>query len=214
MVKFRFGLFETNSSSVHTLAMCRSYHKISDEDYEKSKTNIIDLSCNELDGSFRLFSEKIQKLYTFLNDNELNILDDFLENYESDSEYIFVTDVYRKNIEINGIKFRDFYKNLKKNLFEVIEEIIGKKPEIINEDYFECSSHDLSGFIPVEKEYIKEVLLNKDIRIVFEDNFGCDEEDEYLSIDEEELKSKINKRKKKLEKNMTNTEFIECLEEK
>lgn len=201
MIKIRQGSFETNSSSVHTLAWCNSYYKIDEEEYEDSKTNIIDLSCNEDEGSFRLFSKKIQKLYTFLNDNEVNILENFLENYEYDSNYIYFEDAYSKNIEVNGIKFRDFYNSLKINLLEVIEELTGKKAEILNEELFEYHSHDMSGFIPVEKDDIREVLLNKDIRIVYEDNFGCDEEDEYLSIGRDALSSAIKKRKQKEEQN-------------
>lgn len=200
MIKIRQSSFETNSSSVHTLAWCRSYNKISSEDYEKSKTNIIDLYDRYWEGSFRLFSEKIKKLYTFVDDDKYDIITEFLEKYDNgDYCYDDISEAYIKNIEIDGIKFRDFYKELKKPLLEVIEELTGKKAEIINEEHFVHNSHDMGGFIPTEKEDIREVLLNKDIRIVYEDNFGCEEEDEYLAIGKDALKSEISKRKNKLE---------------
>lgn len=81
MLKIRKGLFETNSSSTHSLTMC------SEEDYDKWENGEVYL-CE--DGKFYTKEEVINELYNdkyYKVDKDLNSLskedfDDYVEEFE------------------------------------------------------------------------------------------------------------------------------------
>lgn len=197
MIKIRKGTFETNSSSVHTIAW--SNEEIDVSYYNKQFTNKIDLYLSKEDeGSFERFEEKLVKLYTFIDEEDY----DDLMFYIEDTEFYTIEEAYRANVEINGKKFRDIYKNTKKPLLKIVEEITGKKADIINEEYFYMYTYDMGGFMPSKTEHIREVLTNPDIRILYGCNIQYSDDYENTVITEDDINNiiikKVNEMAKKL----------------
>lgn len=197
MIKIRKGTFETNSSSVHTIAW--SNEEIDVSYYNKQFTNKIDLYLSkEGEGSFERFEEKLVKLYTFIDEEDY----DDLMFYIEDTEFYTIEEAYRANVEINGKKFRDIYKNTKKPLLKIVKEITGKKADIINEEYFYMYTYDMGGFMPSKTEHIREVLTNPDIRILYGCNIQYSDDYENTVITEDDINNiiikKVNEMAKKL----------------
>lgn len=197
MIKIRKGTFETNSSSVHTIAW--SNEEIDVSYYNKQFTNKIDLYLSKEDeGSFETFKEKLVKLYTFIDEEDY----DDLMFYIEDTDFYTIEEAYRANAEINGKKFRDIYKNTKKPLLKIVEEITGKKADIINEEYFYMYTYDMGGFMPSKTEHIREVLTNPDIRILYGYNIQYSDDYENTVITEDDINNiiikKVNEMAKKL----------------
>lgn len=192
MVRIRHGTFETNSSSVHALVWREHFYKdsVSEEAYTETFTNIIDLSLSN--DYIETFPEKISKLFMFLDSVEYDdIMMHARRNYGSDK--FDIDEAYCENFESNDIKFRSFYKKIKKDLLATIEEITNKKVKFINENEFSYDYYDITGFAPNKKDEIKEFLLNKDMILVFEDDNQIEESS---FVTEEDMNLLIDKRNK------------------
>lgn len=201
MIKVRHGSFETNSSSVHTLAWRNilNVDDVSEEAYVGTYTNIVDLSI--LESYYGTFGEKIVALYLFIDNDEHDLLysyrDKYYQLYDRTEHPFDIDELYSKDVKIGKLSFREIYKNLKSDLLDVIKEITGEKPEFLNEETFEYDSYDMGGFVPSGKKEITEFLLNKDILFVHdEDSYDIDR----ATIGHVELSNLIEKREEHFNK--------------
>lgn len=180
MIKIRFCLFETNSSTCHTVSWIKDVEESNMLDsLETNFTHIIDISECHYKTNIVTFKEKISFLYSYLSVDDIEYIEEHFKNKCDTSGYYYIDDFYLNNVINNeNVNFRDFYKkNIKKHLLKFIKELSGKDAIIKNEDKFDYYRKDSCGWIPVDSDklLLKELLVNKNLCIIVDEDYKIDE---------------------------------------
>lgn len=172
MIKIRGSLFETNSSSVHSLILDKN---ISGKEDTSKITPIVDLSLVEDDKIYKSFNEKITFLFAMVEEDEkldIEIMDALNYHYDTEGVELDISYAIKENIkyydENTGEEknLRDVFLKEKQPLFDIVKDLTGKDIEIKNLDLLDPIFVSSKVFDISNNHDIKKILTNKSINIV------------------------------------------------